>query len=142
ETDEGASQRRRSAAMDSENKNSLSFHDRVFDETHGRPIHSGPCGMAYRDSQCSGQQMKTPPDKVPALRPLLPPADRLLPYLRRIDAARTYTNWGPLACELERRLCAHFDVPDKCVISAGSGTAALVGAILATAGRAKKERPF
>ena len=40
---------------------------------------------------------------VPVLRPLLPTADRLVPYLRRIDATRIYTNFGPLACELERR---------------------------------------
>jgi dTDP-4-amino-4,6-dideoxygalactose transaminase len=83
----------------------------------------------------------TPAETVPVLRPLLPPADRLLPYLRRIDAARTYTNWGPLVCELERRLSEHFALPEQSVVSASSGTAALVGAILATAGRARPERP-
>lgn len=76
------------------------------------------------------------------LQPLLPDAGRLLPYLERIDANRTYTNWGPLAAELEDRLSVHFRVPAGSVISANSGTGALVGAILATAGRAAAERPF
>jgi hypothetical protein len=36
---------------------------------------------------------------VPVLRPRLPDAGQLLPYLRRIDASRVYTNWGALAKE-------------------------------------------
>ena len=81
-------------------------------------------------------------DRIQVLRPLLPDADRLLPYLRRIDASRTYTNWGPLASELEARLAAHFGLPDLCVTSASSGTGALVGAILSTADKASAERPL
>ncbi|MEJ0062428.1 MAG: DegT/DnrJ/EryC1/StrS aminotransferase family protein [Alphaproteobacteria bacterium] len=38
------------------------------------------------------------------LVPDLPSADELLPWLRRIDAQRWYTNYGPLALELEREL--------------------------------------
>jgi dTDP-4-amino-4,6-dideoxygalactose transaminase len=34
----------------------------------------------------------------------MPTADALLPYLRRIDAARVYSNRGPLVDELERHL--------------------------------------
>jgi dTDP-4-amino-4,6-dideoxygalactose transaminase len=79
-------------------------------------------------------------DRIHVLRPLLPDAGRLLSYLRRIDASRTYTNWGPLASELETRLAAHFGVPSGCVTSAASGTGALIGAILATAGRAAVDR--
>jgi dTDP-4-amino-4,6-dideoxygalactose transaminase len=81
-------------------------------------------------------------ERVPALRPLLPDADRLLPYLRQIDTARIYTNWGPLASELERRLAGHFGLGENCVVSASSGTVALVGAILSGAGRATPNRPF
>lgn len=80
--------------------------------------------------------------EIPVLRPLLPTADRLLPYLARIDASRCYTNWGPLASELEERLADRFGVAGHGVISASSGTTALVGAILATAGRATVDRPF
>jgi dTDP-4-amino-4,6-dideoxygalactose transaminase len=79
---------------------------------------------------------------IPVYRPRLPDADRLLPYLRRIDDARIYTNWGPLATELETRLARHFGLPDHAVVSASSGTSALVGAILAGAGRATPERPL
>jgi dTDP-4-amino-4,6-dideoxygalactose transaminase len=80
--------------------------------------------------------------EIPVLRPLLPTAERLLPYLSRIDASRCYTNWGPLASELEERLADRFGVGGHGVVSACSGTAALVGAILATAGRATPDRPF
>jgi dTDP-4-amino-4,6-dideoxygalactose transaminase len=80
--------------------------------------------------------------EIPVLRPLLPTAERLLPYLSRIDASRCYTNWGPLVSELEGRLAGQFRVPRHGVVSASSGTAALVGAILATAGRATSDRPF
>ena len=80
--------------------------------------------------------------EIPVLRPLLPTAERLLPYLSRIDASRCYTNWGPLASELEERLADRFGVAGHGVVSACSGTAALVGAILATAGRATPDRPF
>jgi dTDP-4-amino-4,6-dideoxygalactose transaminase len=82
------------------------------------------------------------PPTIPILRPQLPSAERLLPYLRRIDASRNYTNWGPLACELESRLSRVFGEARQCVVTTSSGTAALVGAILGTAGRAKAERPL
>jgi dTDP-4-amino-4,6-dideoxygalactose transaminase len=73
---------------------------------------------------------------IPVLRPRLPPAERLLPYLRRMDATRVYTTWGPLALELEERLCRHFSLPLGGVVSASSGTSALTAAILTAAGRA------
>jgi dTDP-4-amino-4,6-dideoxygalactose transaminase len=83
-----------------------------------------------------------PEEHVPALRPHLPSADRILPYLRRIDATRIYSNWGPLSAEFEARICEHFGLPLGSFVSASSGTTALIGAILATAGAATKERPF
>ncbi len=76
-----------------------------------------------------------PPPPLPVLRPQLPPAERLLPYLRRIDESRIYSNWGPLVGELEARLSERLGLPSGTVTSAGSGTAALVGAIMASAGR-------
>lgn len=73
------------------------------------------------------------------LRPRLPVLSRLEPYIRRIDESRIYSNWGPLVTELERRL----DEPlGARVVSASSGTSALVGACLAVAGRASAERPI
>ena len=79
---------------------------------------------------------------IPVMRPLLPAADRLLPYLRRIDTTRWYSNYGPLEGELAARLATRLGLAAGCVACAGSGTAALIGAILATAGRAAKTRPF
>jgi dTDP-4-amino-4,6-dideoxygalactose transaminase len=80
--------------------------------------------------------------EIPVLRPRLPTAAELLPYLARIDATRCYTNWGPLASELERRLADRFGANGDGVISASSGTTALMAAILAAAGRATADRPL
>ena len=79
---------------------------------------------------------------VPALRPLLPRVDRLMPYLSRIDAARIYTNHGPLSTEFERRLESHLGLPRGGLACASSGTAGLIGAILATAGQPTAKRPL
>ncbi|WP_457320081.1 DegT/DnrJ/EryC1/StrS family aminotransferase [Roseateles sp. P5_E11] len=66
------------------------------------------------------------------LIPDLPCADALMPWLRRIDAARQYGNFGPLVRELEATLAAHWPVAsivpvgsDLHVRTASSGTAAL-----------------
>lgn len=78
---------------------------------------------------------------IPLLVPDMPPAAALLPWFERIDAARWYANFGPLAGEFEAYLaqaCAGVDAgvyansgadadtlspPD--VVSLNSGTAAL-----------------
>jgi len=36
--------------------------------------------------------------------PRMPSAEAILPYLRRVDANRHYTNFGPLNAEFEARL--------------------------------------
>jgi dTDP-4-amino-4,6-dideoxygalactose transaminase len=81
-------------------------------------------------------------DTVPVLRPRLPTAERLLPYLRRIDQTRIYSNHGPLGSELSDRLASMLQLPEGGIICASSGTAALSGAVLATAGRGTPERPL
>lgn len=81
------------------------------------------------------------PEHIPVLRPRLPSLARLSPYLGRIDEARCYTNYGPLHNELQARLEARFQRPEGTLALANSGTSALVGAILATAGRAALTRP-
>ena len=80
--------------------------------------------------------------RVRQLRPLLPPAGNLLPYLQRIDSSRIYSNWGPLVEELTIRLEAHWDITAGMVMTASSGTAALVGAILAAAGRSDARQKY
>jgi len=79
---------------------------------------------------------------IPVFKPSLPTADQLLPYIRRIDASRIYTNFGPLYEELLRRLGNQFSCTSKSLVCASSGTSAIVGAILAKAGRAGKVRPY
>lgn len=106
---------------------------------------TSPAGAAVGPEQ-SGAITADQPEaragaQIPVLHPLLPDAHALLPYLQRIDQSRTYTNWGPLTVELESRLAGRWSLPESGVVSAGSGTAALVGAILATAGRATAGRP-
>ncbi|MFZ1108342.1 MAG: DegT/DnrJ/EryC1/StrS family aminotransferase [Rhodomicrobium sp.] len=81
-------------------------------------------------------------ENVQLLRPQLPSAECILPYLRRIDSNRIYTNNGPLSTEFECRLAAELALPQVGFAAANSGTAALIGAILATAGPAAEERPF
>jgi dTDP-4-amino-4,6-dideoxygalactose transaminase len=50
--------------------------------------------------------------RIPLLVPDMPDADALLPYLRRIDGARWYTNFGPLVREFEAALSACLDAGD------------------------------
>jgi dTDP-4-amino-4,6-dideoxygalactose transaminase len=46
----------------------------------------------------------TPRAPIPVLVPSLPDTDALIPYLRRIDAAHWYTNYGPLWREFRDKL--------------------------------------
>jgi dTDP-4-amino-4,6-dideoxygalactose transaminase len=85
---------------------------------------------------------KAPSQMVPVFRPQLPRCRDVLTYLRRIDATRIYSNHGPLLLELERRLSSRLGMPSDGVRCASSGTNALIGAILATAGRATALRPW
>jgi dTDP-4-amino-4,6-dideoxygalactose transaminase len=68
---------------------------------------------------------------IPVMRPMLPTAEHLLPYLKQIDHARIYSNFGPLTLSLERRLGAHFDVPETAVLTVANATLGLALALLA-----------
>lgn len=61
---------------------------------------------------------------VPAARPRLPSADALLPYLRRIDESRNYSNFGPLLTAFETRLAERFEA-DTHVVTCVNGTQSL-----------------
>ncbi len=61
---------------------------------------------------------------MPVAQPRLPSADAILPYLKRIDAARWYSNFGPLLVELEARLAARFG-DDVAVVTTVNATQAL-----------------
>lgn len=85
-----------------------------------------------------------PRSPIPVLRPQLPSAAAILPYLQRIDNSRTYSNWGPLVTELGNRIASALSLqPENEPVScASSGMSALEAAILGTAGAASRERPL
>src|ERR1700686_1257154 len=63
--------------------------------------------------------------KIPIMRPKLPPAEQIAPYLRAIDASRIYSNFGPLSLSLEERLAAHFGVKREMITTTANATQAL-----------------
>jgi len=74
--------------------------------------------------------------EIPVMKPLLPTADKLAPYLRRIDASRYYSNHGPLLKEFEGRLAQHFCMTADHVMTVSNGTTALSAALLAVGAKA------
>jgi dTDP-4-amino-4,6-dideoxygalactose transaminase len=68
---------------------------------------------------------------IPVMRPKLPSADRLVPYLRNIDRARIYSNYGPLVLALEERLSVHFGLEAGTVASVSNATLGLMLALAA-----------
>jgi len=62
---------------------------------------------------------------IPLLVPDMPTAEQLLPWLRRIDAARRYTNFGPLAGEREAQLASRFGAAAGHVVSVANCTLGL-----------------
>lgn len=69
---------------------------------------------------------------LPVAKPLLPTAERLVPYLREIDASRVYTNHGPLSRRLEALLAEHAGARSaEHVCAAANATAALTAALMA-----------
>jgi dTDP-4-amino-4,6-dideoxygalactose transaminase len=72
---------------------------------------------------------------IPIMRPMLPVAERLAIYLNKIDAARVYSNFGPLTASLEERIASHFRLPDGAVATVANGTLGLWLALLAQAAR-------
>ena len=69
------------------------------------------------------------------MRPKLPSAERLLPYLKAIDSSRTYSNFGPLVSAFEDRLAMRFGVPAAAVATVANGTVGLTLALNALGAR-------
>lgn len=67
---------------------------------------------------------------VAVARPRLPSADAVLPYLQRIDAARWYSNFGPLLNEFEARLADRFASSAQ-IVTATNATQALTLTLMA-----------
>jgi dTDP-4-amino-4,6-dideoxygalactose transaminase len=71
--------------------------------------------------------------QIPVARPRMPQAEMLLPWLRQIDANRSYTNFGPLVRELEARLATRLGVDPACVVTVTNATAGLTLALQSVA---------
>jgi dTDP-4-amino-4,6-dideoxygalactose transaminase len=65
------------------------------------------------------------------MRPKLPVAARIAPFLERIDEARIYSNFGPLARSLEGRLAAFFGLPIGSALTVANATLGLTLALSA-----------
>lgn len=68
---------------------------------------------------------------IPVMRPRLPTTERLVRYLKKIDAAKIYSNYGPLTCALEEQLAQHFRVSPKSVTTVANATLGLALALAA-----------
>lgn len=62
---------------------------------------------------------------IPLMRPLLPTADALLPYLREIDSSRWYTNFGPMVDRFESNLAVLLGLAQENLVCVTSGTIGL-----------------
>lgn len=71
---------------------------------------------------------------VPVCRPWAPPAASIAPYIERIDAARWYSNFGPLVRNFEGRIKERFNGETR-IVTAVNGTLALALALRARAPR-------
>jgi len=87
-----------------------------------------------------GARAETAP--IPAYRARLPRVDAVAPYLATLDRTRWYSNHGALVRTFESRLAAGFELAPRQVVSASSGTAAIAGAILGSAGHADSAKPY
>ncbi len=74
-------------------------------------------------------------DTIPIFRPRLPSAEALLPWLKRIDQSRVYSNFGPLSVEFSSRLATHFGLPKGGVLPVANATLGLVAALMAAGAR-------
>ena len=87
-----------------------------------------PISADHKNSQLSPVQV---------LRPILPSVEALLPFLRRIDATRTYSNYGPLWNEFSTGfsawLAARSAASGVRVVPTSSGTTAIEMALRARA---------
>lgn len=63
------------------------------------------------------------------MRPKLPSADRLTPYLKSIDASRVYSNFGPLVISLEDRLAEYFGLTEGSIATVANATLGLAIAL-------------
>jgi dTDP-4-amino-4,6-dideoxygalactose transaminase len=67
--------------------------------------------------------------KIDLLRPKVPNLEELAPYIKRIDSARMYSNFGPLNKELISRLASYFHVQESHIHTVSNATQGINGAV-------------
>src|SRR5258708_23822816 len=70
------------------------------------------------------------PIDLPVLRPKLPSAIDILPYLEAIDERRWYSNHAPLVSRLEDQFIRHFGFADHTVVTTANSTLCLAATLL------------
>lgn len=66
---------------------------------------------------------------IPVMKPRIPSAKQVIPYLRRMDESGTYSNFGPLIGEFESRVSTLLGVQPEQVVTVSSATAGLRAAV-------------
>ena len=66
---------------------------------------------------------------IPVLKPKLPTLTQVSTYIQRMDESNIYTNFGPLASELEERYARKFGIEVNRVVSFTNATLAIQGCI-------------
>lgn len=79
--------------------------------------------------------MADSPIAIPFLRPVLPPAASYLPWLQQMDAAGIYSNFGPLARQLEAEILAADFGGTGAVVTVANATLGLMLALSALSRR-------
>ncbi len=75
---------------------------------------------------------------IPVFVPKLPTVEDLLPYLREIELARTYSNFGPMVLRLQAELAQYFGVQVNQVVTLANATLALEGAVQTSSNKETK----
>ena len=71
-------------------------------------------------------------EQAPLIRimaPVLPSADKIFPYLKKIDSNGIYSNFGPLEQEVRSRFASHFGIPFNLVATCSNATLGIQGAL-------------
>lgn len=66
-------------------------------------------------------------EEIKVLIPRVPEAEKILPYLKRIDENRIYSNFGPLNSELIRRLSTYTGINSEYIATCANATLAIQG---------------
>jgi dTDP-4-amino-4,6-dideoxygalactose transaminase len=95
------------------------------------PAFTEPIPRAVRVSPSPVRRPRNTSELLNVLRPRLPSASELLPYLEEIDERRWYSNGGPLVTRLEEQLSRHYRFADRSVVTVANATVGLTAALLA-----------